>query len=284
MYAIFETGGKQYKVAAGDVVRVEKLPDAEGAAVKFDKVLAVSDGKETLIGTPYLDAATVDATVTAVGKGEKVIVFKFKAKKGYRRKQGHRQLFTEIEIESVSVGGKTVLKKEAPKKAEKPAPEKTEETAEAAVAEDEKAAKKAGADKADKAVSGDEESEDDAAEEAPDAEIGDEESEDKVAKEAPDDEESEDDAAEEAPDAEAEEETPAAADAPETADEESEDDAAEEAPDADTGDGEPDEAPADTQKMTKTDIIAKLDELGASYAKSAKKDELLAILAEAMKK
>jgi large subunit ribosomal protein L21 len=230
MYVIFETGGKQYKAVAGDVVRVEKLPYAVGDEVGFDKVLAVSGDNETLIGTPYLDAATVNATVTAVGKGEKVIVFKFKSKKGYRRKQGHRQPYTEIEIESVSVGGEIVLQKEAPKKTEKPAPGKSDETA-------------------DKADVGDEESEDKVAEEAPDAEAGDEKSEDKVA--------------EEAPDVEAEDETPAAA----------------------AADEEPDEpAPADTPKMTKTDIIAKLDELGASYTKSAKKDELLAILAEAEKK
>jgi large subunit ribosomal protein L21 len=265
MYAIFETGGKQYKVAAGDVVRVEKLPDAEGAAVKFDKVLAVSDGKETLIGTPYLDAATVDATVTAVGKGEKVIVFKFKAKKGYRRKQGHRQPFTEIEIESVSVGGKTVLKKEAPKKAEKPAPKESGAKGDEAAAEEEKAAKKPAdktsgktekADKADKTEDKAEAKGKKAAEKADKAEAEVKKADEK--KPAVSDEKKD---AKPAAEVEAKTGDKAAAD-----------------------EKNPEAKESGTAKLTKADIIAKLDALGASYAKSAKKDELLAILAEAEKK
>jgi large subunit ribosomal protein L21 len=237
MYAIFETGGKQYKIAAGDVLRVEKLPEGVGEKIKFDKVLAVNDGKETHVGTPYLDAATVDATVTAVGKGEKVIIFKFKAKKDYRRKRGHRQPFTEIEIESVTLGGKTVMKKEAPKKAAKkkvePADEKKDEKPEAVA--DETAAKKA-----DKGKTA----------------------------EAPAD-------APEKPEADKAADAPVAEDAVKTAD----------ATDvADAMPAQADEKPASASKLTKADIMAKLDELGAKYAKSAKKDELLAILAEAESK
>ena len=86
MYAIIETGGKQYKVSEGDVVYVEKLVAAEGDAVKFDKVLAVG-GDNTVIGTPVVDGASVDAKVLAQGKGKKVIVFKYKPKKGYHKKK-----------------------------------------------------------------------------------------------------------------------------------------------------------------------------------------------------
>jgi large subunit ribosomal protein L21 len=115
MYAIFETGGKQYKVLPGDVIRIEKLAGDAGDAVSFENVIAYSDGESLRTGTPYLDAA-VNATVTGNGKGEKVIIFKFKSKKDYRKKQGHRQPYTEIEIESFTIDGKTVG--ERPKKAE----------------------------------------------------------------------------------------------------------------------------------------------------------------------
>jgi large subunit ribosomal protein L21 len=249
MYAIFETGGKQYKVAAGDVIRVEKLPEAEGKNIKFDKVLAVNDGKQTHIGTPYLDAATVDATVTAVGKAEKVIVFKFKAKKDYRKKQGHRQPFTEIEIERVSLDGKTVFKKEAPKEAEKPAPEKKDgEPSEEKSEDKEKTETISDEDKTDKEALVKDEKPEEAKAEAPEAEA---------------DEEN----AAEAPEAEADEED--AAEAPEA---EADEDKTPEKPEA-----------ADAPKLKKADIIAKLDELGIEYQKSAKKGELLAILEEAEK-
>lgn len=101
MYAIIETGGKQYKVSEGDVVYVEKLVAAEGDAVKFDKVLAVG-GENTVIGTPVVDGASVDAKVLAQGKGKKVIVFKYKPKKGSKTKQGHRQPFTKVQIEKIN--------------------------------------------------------------------------------------------------------------------------------------------------------------------------------------
>jgi large subunit ribosomal protein L21 len=133
MYAIFETGGKQYKVAAGDVLRVEKLSEEPGAKIKIDKVLAVNDGKRLQVGNPYLDAAIVNATVLSNGKRDKVIIFKYKAKKDYRKKQGHRQSYTEIEIQSFAVDGKTIAKKVEKKvvKKEKPAVDTTSAVAEA---------------------------------------------------------------------------------------------------------------------------------------------------------
>jgi large subunit ribosomal protein L21 len=101
MYAIIVTGGKQYKVSEGDVLFVEKLEAAEGETVKFDKVLAVS-GDETVIGTPVVEGASVDATVVKNGKAKKVIVFKYKPKKGSKTKQGHRQPYTKVKIEKIN--------------------------------------------------------------------------------------------------------------------------------------------------------------------------------------
>ena len=89
MYAIIETGGKQYKVSEGDVIFVEKLVAEEGASVKFDKVLAVG-GESTVIGTPVVEGASVDAKVVAQGKSKKVIVFKYKPKKAYNKQQKRR--------------------------------------------------------------------------------------------------------------------------------------------------------------------------------------------------
>ena len=100
MYAIIATGGKQYKVAEGDVVRVEKLEAAEGEQVVFDQVLLIG-GEETVIGSPVIEGAKVSATVTANGKGEKVIVYKYKRKTGYHKKNGHRQMFTEVKIDKI---------------------------------------------------------------------------------------------------------------------------------------------------------------------------------------
>ncbi len=100
-YAIIETGGKQYKVAEGDVLFVEKLSAEEGSAVKFDKVLAVG-GDKAAIGAPVVEGASVDAKVLANGKGKKIIVFKYKPKKGSKKKQGHRQPFTKVQIEKIN--------------------------------------------------------------------------------------------------------------------------------------------------------------------------------------
>jgi large subunit ribosomal protein L21 len=234
MYAIFETGGKQYKVESGDVLRVEKLADAKpGEKYKFDKVLAVNDDTGIKIGTPYLDAATVTASVIGDGKKDKVIIFKFKSKKDYRKKQGHRQPYTEIEIETVEIGGKTVIK-QAPKKVEEPPAEVEAEAEDTADSEAEEKAEKPEKKPAPKAKK------------AP-------------AKEA--DEIKKDESAEAQ---EAEEENVAPAETTETE--------VTEAAEA--------KAPKEV-KLTKADITAKLDELDVSYLKSAKKDELLALLSEA---
>ena len=101
MYAIIVTGGKLYKVSEGDVIFIEKLDAAEGEAVKFDKVLAVG-GEKTAIGTPVVEGASVDATVVANGKSKKIIVFKYKPKKGEKTKQGHRQPYTKVKIEKIN--------------------------------------------------------------------------------------------------------------------------------------------------------------------------------------
>ena len=103
MHAIIETGGKQYKVAEGDTFFIEKLPAEAGDAVTFRKVLAVIDGDKLTVGTPVVEGAKVDASVVKNGRGKKVIVFKYKPKKGYRRKQGHRQPYTKVTIGKISV-------------------------------------------------------------------------------------------------------------------------------------------------------------------------------------
>ena len=102
MYAIIETGGKQYRVQEGDTVYLEKLPAEAGDSVDIDKVLAVAkDDGELLLGAPYLEGAKVLVNVVRHGRGKKIIVFKYKAKKNYRRKQGHRQAFTEAKVEKI---------------------------------------------------------------------------------------------------------------------------------------------------------------------------------------
>ena len=103
MNAIIVTGGKQYKVAEGDIVFIEKLPVEAGDTVKFDQVLAIIDGENATFGTPVVEGASVDATVVKNGKGKKVRIFKYSPKKGYRKRQGHRQPYTKVEIAKISV-------------------------------------------------------------------------------------------------------------------------------------------------------------------------------------
>ena len=103
MYAIIETGGKQYKVEAGDVVFIEKLDVEADSEVVFDKVIAVAGDDGIKVGAPYVAGATVAAKVLKNGKAKKVIVYKMHPKKGYRRKQGHRQPYTKIQIETISL-------------------------------------------------------------------------------------------------------------------------------------------------------------------------------------
>ena len=105
MFAVLETGGKQHKVQPGSVLRVEKLEAAEGEQFIFDRILAVGDDARTVIGTPFIEGAKVTAQVLQQGKAKKIIVFKYKAKKNYRRKNGHRQLFTEVMIKEIACPG-----------------------------------------------------------------------------------------------------------------------------------------------------------------------------------
>lgn len=101
MYAIIETGGKQLKVEAGDTIFVEKLDVEAGEKYVFDKVLAIGD-KSIKLGAPYIEGATVDATVEKQGKGKKIIVYKYKPKKHYHKKQGHRQPYTKLVINAIN--------------------------------------------------------------------------------------------------------------------------------------------------------------------------------------
>ena len=101
MYAIIETGGKQYRVQEGDKVVVEKLAVEEGQEVAFERVLTVVKDREVLVGAPVVAGAKVVAKVVEHGKGKKILVFKYKAKSNYRRRQGHRQPFTQVVIEKI---------------------------------------------------------------------------------------------------------------------------------------------------------------------------------------
>ena len=100
-HAIIVTGGKQYRVAEGDVIFVEKLDAEEGASITFDQVLAVIDGETSTFGAPFVDGASVPGNVIKQGKGKKIRVYKMKPKKGYRRTQGHRQPYTKVEIGAI---------------------------------------------------------------------------------------------------------------------------------------------------------------------------------------
>ena len=137
MYAIIESCGKQYKVAEGDVVFFEKLDVEEGKKVTFDNVVLVSDDKKVEVGAPYVKGVKVEGKVVSHGKGKKILVYKYKAKKNYRRTQGHRQPYTKVEITKISTATakaetKTEAKTEtktATKSAEKKTTTKTSTTA-----------------------------------------------------------------------------------------------------------------------------------------------------------
>ena len=138
MYAVIETGGKQYRVQNGDQICVEKLNVEDGAQVVFDKVLVCGEGADIKVGTPYLEGITVEGEAVESGKGKKVVIFKYKAKKDYRKKQGHRQPYTMVEITAIA-GEKAPAKEEAPAEAEEAA-EAVEEVVEEAPAEEAAAA------------------------------------------------------------------------------------------------------------------------------------------------
>ena len=127
IYAIIETGGKQYKVTQGQTLDVERLDAEEGGTVQLDKVLMIADGEKTTVGKPLVEGARVMATVKKNGKAKKILVFKYKAKVRYRRKNGHRQLFTSLNIDKILGPGEEDVK--PVKKARK---KKTEEQADGA--------------------------------------------------------------------------------------------------------------------------------------------------------
>jgi len=127
MYAVIRTGGKQYRVAEGDRIQIEKLEASVGDTVNFEEVLLVDDGSATQVGTPLLNGATVSGEVVAQGKGEKIIVFKYKPRKGYRRRTGHRQQLTDVNITGISVKGSKKASK--PKASAAPTPEPAPEAA-----------------------------------------------------------------------------------------------------------------------------------------------------------
>ncbi len=124
MYAVFRTGGKQYRAAKGDVLRLEKIDGDEGASVKFDDVLLIGEGSDIKVGKPVLAGSSVSATVIRQGKSKKVPVVKFKRRKNYLRQGTHRQFFTEVEITGIS-GSSSAGKADAKPAAAEAAPKKT---------------------------------------------------------------------------------------------------------------------------------------------------------------
>ncbi len=104
MYAVIQTGGKQYRVSEGDILRVEKLGAEEGAEMQLDKVLMIADGDNVKVGAPYVEGGKVSATVRSNGRGKKVKIVKFRRRKQYLKRQGHRQSYTELQITGISAG------------------------------------------------------------------------------------------------------------------------------------------------------------------------------------
>jgi large subunit ribosomal protein L21 len=104
MYAVIQTGGKQYRVAEGSTVKVEKLDAEAGASVELDRVLMVADGDDVKVGTPFVDGGKVTATIKSHGRGKKVKIIKFRRRKHHMKRQGHRQAYTELEITGISAG------------------------------------------------------------------------------------------------------------------------------------------------------------------------------------
>jgi large subunit ribosomal protein L21 len=144
MYAVVNSGGKQYKVQQGQVLRVEKIPGDVGNPVTFDRVLMFSDGENVSIGQPSLEDIAVEGHIVEQGKAKKIIVFKYKRRKRYRRKAGHRQEFTAVQIDSITPTAKKATKTEKEPKAEakKPETKKAEPKAEAKEAAPKKEAPK----------------------------------------------------------------------------------------------------------------------------------------------
>jgi large subunit ribosomal protein L21 len=117
-YAIVETGGKQYKVAPGQKIDVDRLSVGKGKDIELSRVLLIADGKDTVVGNPTIDGAKVVATCLSEGKSDKVIVFKYKPKVRYRRKKGHRQIYSKLEIKEIVKPGEEAAPKKTTKKKE----------------------------------------------------------------------------------------------------------------------------------------------------------------------
>lgn len=126
MYAVVNTGGKQYKVQQGEVLRIEKIPGDVGSPVTFDRVLMFSNGENVSIGQPVLDNVAVEGHIVEQGKAKKIIVFKYKRRKRYRRKQGHRQEFTAVRIDSIKEAGAEAIEALPAEKELKPEVEKVD--------------------------------------------------------------------------------------------------------------------------------------------------------------
>ena len=118
MYAVIESGGKQHRVAEGEILQLDKLDAVAGDKVKFDKILLVGEGESVKIGTPYVDGTQVEAEVTRQGRADKVKIIKFRRRKHSQKKQGHRQLFTEVKITGIKTKAKTKAKAKAKTKTE----------------------------------------------------------------------------------------------------------------------------------------------------------------------
>ena len=118
MYAVIESGGKQHRVAEGEILQLDKLDAVAGDKVKFDKILLIGEGESVKIGTPYVDGTQVEAEVTRQGRADKVKIIKFRRRKHSQKKQGHRQLFTEVKITGIKTKAKTKAKAKAKTKTE----------------------------------------------------------------------------------------------------------------------------------------------------------------------
>ena len=123
MYAVFATGGKQYRATTGDILKIEKLDVEKGATVELDQVLMVGEGEDVKVGTPYLKGGKVTATVVDQGRGKKIKILKFKRRKHHMKQMGHRQDFTQIEITGIAASAPKKAKKAKAKKPEAAKPE-----------------------------------------------------------------------------------------------------------------------------------------------------------------
>ncbi len=121
MFAVIKSGGRQYKVSVGQRLEVNRLAVADGAQIRFDEVMLIADADRSFIGAPFVDKAEVLATVEGQARGEKLIVFKYKSKKRYRHRRGHRQELTVLTIDDIVAEGKSLITGEAPKVKEVPA-------------------------------------------------------------------------------------------------------------------------------------------------------------------